>query len=75
MLDEEAVKKMTMAQLKEDELKKRKLTVNGVKSILQERLLAFLNNPNSSNLLQRPTAAAEGHNLMSAGFAEAAIWK
>ena len=73
LLDEDAVKSMTVAQLK-DELKKRKLTVNGVKQVLQERLLGFLRNPNSNNL-PSATPAAEGQNVTSAGFAEVAAWR
>jgi hypothetical protein len=73
LLDKDAVKCMTVAQLKE-ELKKRKLTVNGVKQVLQDRLLGFLRNPNSSNL-PSATPAAEGQNVTSAGFAEVAAWR
>jgi hypothetical protein len=76
LLDDEAVNKMTIAQLK-DELRKRNLTVNGVKAVLQERLQAFLSNPNSSNNLPQQNAAAAvgNNNLTSADFSEAAIWK
>jgi hypothetical protein len=64
LIEEDAVKNMTVAQLK-DELKKRKLTVNGVKQVLQERLLGFLCNPNSnsSNLPSKPLAAEAGQNI------------
>ncbi len=39
-LDEDAIKNMTVAQLK-DELRKQKVTVNRVKLVLQNRLLTF----------------------------------
>jgi len=55
-------------------LKKRKCRVNGVKSVLQDRLLVFLNNSNSSNL-PGPTSATDNQNMTSAGFEKAAIWK
>jgi hypothetical protein len=73
LLDEDAVKSMTVAQLKE-ELKKRKLAVNGVKQVLQDRLLGFLHNPNSNNL-PSATPAAGGQNVTSAGFTEVAAWR
>jgi hypothetical protein len=61
-LDEDTVKHLTVSQLK-DELRKRKLTVNGVKLALQNRLQAFLSNPSSNNLPDGETPAAEVRNL------------
>jgi len=74
LLDEDSVKVMNVAQLK-DELRKRKLTVNGVKQVLQERLLSFLRNPNSNNNLPGPGTTAAGQNVTTAGFSEGAAWK
>lgn len=67
---------MNVAQLKE-ELKKRKLTVNGVKATLQQRLLDNLNNPNGSDVPGGPavSGANKNQNVTSAGFAEGATWK
>lgn len=75
-LNEEDVKKMNVAQLKE-ELKKRKLTVNGVKATLQQRLLDNLNNPNGSDVPGGPvvSGANNNQNVTSSGFAEGATWK
>jgi hypothetical protein len=59
-LDEDTVKRLTISQLK-DELRKQKLTVNGVKLVLQNRLLAFFSNP-SSKYLPGETPAAKVQN-------------
>jgi hypothetical protein len=64
---------MTVEQRKE-ELRKRKLPVNGVKAVLLNRLLGFFGNPNN-NKVPSETAAADGRNLPSAGFAETAAWR
>jgi hypothetical protein len=75
LLTEDAVKRMNVAQLK-DELKKQKLTVNGVKLALQERLLGNSNSNSNCNNLPSATPAVQAHkNVTCAGFAEAAVWR